>query len=82
MEPAFVSVSATGSLSAEIAAKARGTEDSLRHPEYSLNVVSKEYWEFQDVFSKTGSERLPKLRGENLDHQIPLEPKSRPPYLL
>jgi hypothetical protein len=79
--PAPISVSATNSLSAEIAARGKSSEDPASHPDYPLNVVPREYWEYQDVFSKKGLERLPQLRGGNLDHQIPIEANSRPPYL-
>jgi transposase InsO family protein len=75
------SISATGSLSAEIAAREKPKEDPSEHPNYPRNIVPSEYWEYEDVFSKKASERLPAHRGGKLDHRIPLEPDTRPPYL-
>jgi hypothetical protein len=46
-----------------------------------LNVLPAEYHDFKDVFSKTSADRLSEFRGGQLDHSMPLEPNSQPPYL-
>ena len=74
-------ISATSSISADIAAKERPKEDPAEHPDYPRNLIPEEYLDFQDVFSKTASDRLPGIRGGKLDHRMPLEPGTQPPFL-
>ena len=77
-------VAATGSISAELAAQQSRMEKALHedpvlHPDYPRNLLPKEYQEYEDVFSKVKSNRLPAFRGPGLDHEINLIPGSTPP---
>jgi hypothetical protein len=74
-------LNATNSISAEIIFKGKKKEDRSLHPDYPKNLLPKHYLEFEDVFSKKTSDRLPKFRGGYLDHKIPLEINTQPPFL-
>jgi hypothetical protein len=74
-------LNATSSISAEIASKGKEKEDPSLHPNYPRNLIPEHYLEYEDVFSKKTSDRLPKFRGGHLDHYIPIESGKQPPFL-
>src|ERR1700712_242833 len=75
------SISATLTISSDIAAKEKPKEDPSIHPDYPRNVLPEEYWDFSDTFSKDAADCLPSHRPGNLDHKIPLEPETTAPFM-
>jgi hypothetical protein len=56
-----LSINVTSFISAEIASKGKEKEDPSLHPNYPKNLIPEHYFEFEDVFSKKTSNRLPEF---------------------